>query len=410
MDQGDDLMASKKDSKDKSAKATTNKAKKARNPLQLALGAVSKVIKREDVVVAVDEKRLRESIPHIPTGSIIIDYLIGGRPTASGVIPCPGFPRKRLVNLYGHESCGKTTLALKVAASVIAAGGTVCYIDWEHSIDLIYAAGLGIPVKDDDKFILSQPNTLEDGLKVMWAMLLAGVDLIVVDSVGAAVPEAIMKQKLKDKGATTVGLRARQWSEFLPQIRSVASRTGSCVVGISQTRTSISTGPRGGSGQTVQGGNAWKFYSDVRITLRRKSYVKGKVYNPITNQVEEKVVASVVIAKLDKNRLCGSQGHEAEFHLKWGTGIDDFQSVIDIVAAHGIVKKTGAWYAMDTGGAEPIRVQGKDPFIKVVNEDPKLVKQLREAAIRAIAEAKVDITLLDETPEEDLGELEFLTE
>jgi len=402
-------MASTKDTdKTKSKGKKKAKAKAPRNSLQLALGAVSKVIKREDVVVAIDEKRLKEAMPHIPTGSIIIDYLIGGRPTASGVVPCPGFPRRRVVNLYGHESCGKTTLALMVAANVIKNGGTVCYIDWEHAIDLIYAAGLGIPVRDDNKFILSQPTTMEDGLKVLWAMLLAGVDLIVVDSVGAAVPEAIMKQKLKDKGATTVGLRARQWSEFLSQIRSVASRTGSCVVGISQTRTTINTGPRGGSGQTVQGGNAWKFYSDVRLTLRRKNYVKGKVFDPITNKVDEKIVASVVVAKLEKNRLCGSQGHEAELHLKWGIGIDDFQSVIDIAAAHGIVKKSGSWYSMDTGSGEPIREQGKETFIKVVKEQ-NLTQQLRAAAVKALAEAKVDVTLLEETQDEDLGELDFLT-
>src|SRR3990172_1861322 len=151
-----------------------------------------------DWKVQLDHEQLEKSLPHLPTGSLVIDYLIGGSPNRFGVRPCPGIPRSRVSQIWGHESSGKTTIALTTAATTCAAGGTVLYVDWENDIVPDYAAALGVPIMDDDKFELVQPETLEDGIKLAAAYAMAGVDLIVFDSVGSAVPASIANRDLSE--------------------------------------------------------------------------------------------------------------------------------------------------------------------------------------------------------------------
>jgi len=338
------------------------------SPLQRARAALKGVIK-EDHVVPLTDNALRQSMPHIPTGSIIVDFLIGGRPNQYGVAPCPGIPRGRILNLYGNAGAGKTTLALSTAASVCNAGGTCVYIDWENEVEPRYAAALGVPVSDESRFLLMQPETLEEGLKIMVQMASEGVDLIVIDSVGAAVPEDLYHRDIKEEGAQSrIGLVAQKWSQFLPKFKSLISKTNTAVIGISQLRKKIATTGHGPDSE-AQGGEAWKFYSAVRMMLRVFMKEKTKQFNAITGKPEDMVTGTLVLAKLDKCKVSDSVHHEQKFYLKSGTGIDNTRSVVDLAIAYKIVNKGGAWYDWPTAPKGPIRAQGMDSLIKQIGED-----------------------------------------
>ena len=159
-------MAEKKTTRKKTTKKS---AKPTKSALASVRGVVKKILKDDDPTVEVDSNALTESRPHITSGSVVLDYLIGGAPNRQGVAPCPGWPRGMISNIFGHESSGKTTVALEAASAVCDSGGLVCFIDWEHAISLDYAAALGCPVDDPDRFYLVQPNTLEAGLSVLFA-------------------------------------------------------------------------------------------------------------------------------------------------------------------------------------------------------------------------------------------------
>lgn len=296
--------------------------------------------------MTLDPERLQESLPHVATGSLVVDYLIGGQPNKAGVSPCPGLPRGRVTQLWGHESAGKTTLALTAAAAVCAAGGTVLYVDWENDIVPDYAEALGVPITDPDRFELVQPESLEEGLKIIKAYALAGVDLIVIDSVGAAVPQAIKDRALSEVGEQQrIGLNAQRWSEFLPDLKGVIAKHNNVLLGISQVRQKMSTGPGNyGPSTAPQGGEAWKFYSALRIELRRITMEKSSELNMLTHKKEDRVVGGIINAKVVKCKLSSSQGREEKFYIRWGEGIDDLRSVMEIATAHGIIHKAGAWF------------------------------------------------------------------
>jgi len=381
----------------------TPDAADAKNSLLLARSALDRVFKEDDVFVDIDEDRLKQSLPHISSGSVIIDFLIGGTPNRYGVQPCPGFPRGRLVNLYGHESSGKTTLCLMAAAAVIRAGGKVCYIDWEHAIDIAYSEALGVPMRDKSKFMLAQPQTLEKGLSIVWAMCKAGVDLVVVDSVGSCVPQAVFEQTIGEQGQQArVGAIAAAWSQFLPKLRGVITHSQSCVIGISQLRDAINTGGGGYGGEKSiqQGGRAWKFNSDVRLSLRKFQQEKGKAYDAMTHSKIDTVTGVIAMAKIDKCRVAASQGKEAKFYIKFGEGIDDIRSIIEVASNHNLVSKAGAWYNWDQANGNTIRGCGMDAFKAEVKKTPGAWEELYKATLSA---AVVTGDAIDEEEvEEDL--------
>lgn len=380
-------------------------AESTKNSLLLARGALDKVFKEDDTFVDVDEDRLKMSLPHISSGSVIIDFLIGGSPNRFGVQPCPGFPRGRLINLYGHESSGKTTLCLQSAASVIRAGGKVCYIDWEHAIDIAYSEALGVPIRDKSKFMLAQPQTLEKGLAVVWAMCKAGVDLVVVDSVGSCVPQAVFEQTIGEQGQQTrVGAIAAAWSQFLPKLRGLITHTQTCVIGISQLRDAMNTGGGGfggGEKSIQQGGKAWKFNSDVRLSLRKFQQEKGKGYDALTHTKIDTVTGVIAVAKIDKCRIAASQGKEAKFYIKFGEGIDDMRSIIDVAVAHNLVAKSGAWWSWEQSNGTTLRGCGMDAFKLEVKKTPGAWDELYKATLSA-AVVTGDIGEEEDIPEEDL--------
>lgn len=343
-----------------------------------AAAAAKASLKADDWLVDLDSEGMADSIPHLPTGSMVMDYLIGGKPNSKGIPPCPGLPRGRIINLYGHEGSGKTTLALETAAQTIRDGGTVLYIDWENEIVPGYAKALGIPIDDKTKFHLVQPETLEQGLSILWTYASAGVSLIVLDSVGAGVPKAYSEKSIKETGdQQRVGAVASAWSQFLPKLRTRTQKTKTTILGIAQIRSAINTMGYGES-ITVQGGKAWKFYSAVRIKLQRVKTEKSQEYSSLSNKAEETVTGAIIKAKLDKCKVAATQGNSENFYIRWGEGIDDIRSIIDIAASYNVVKKAGSWMEWNRPDGEQIRVQGAEKFRAALLKDPAYVRMLQD--------------------------------
>jgi len=182
--------------------------------------------------VELSDESLTQSIPHISTGCIALDYLIGGKENEKGIRPCPGIPRGRFSLIYGQPGAGKTTIALQTCASICNDGGTAVYIDWENEVEPKYAQALGVPVTDRSKFLLFQPTTMEDGLTIMTKLSASGVDLIVMDSIGSAVPKEFFEKK--EGEAPQIGLNARKWSNYLPKFKKVIKKYDTAVIAISQ--------------------------------------------------------------------------------------------------------------------------------------------------------------------------------
>jgi recombination protein RecA len=365
----------------KVAKTTTKKS-----PLLAAKSMLVAALKSTDWQANLDPRSARQSLPHLSTGSMIINHLIGGRPNKHGVPPCPGVPQGRILNLYGHEGSGKTTIALTTSATTIRKGGVVCYIDWEHEIVPDYALSLGVPIGDEEKFMLCQPDTLEEGLAILWTMATHGIDLIVLDSVGAGVPKAYFEKAIQDTGEQgRVGMNAAVWSAFLPKLKSRINKTQSTIIGISQIRDAIKTGPGYGDTTTVQGGRAWKFYSAVRMRLQKVHTEKTSEYSAVGNKAKDQVVGAKIKAKLDKCKVSSQQGNEEEFYIRWGEGIDDLRSIIEIAIAHRVASKNGSSFLwVDPDGNEHKRV-GVEKFRAMFAEDPKLAKQLERQVLPYMA-------------------------
>lgn len=374
---------------------------------------IGKMHKDDDPGVDVDPNSLRESRPHLKTGSVVLDYLIGGSPNQNGVAPCPGWPCGAISNLYGHESSGKTTIALEAAAQVCAGGGQVVFVDWEHALSLDYAQKLGVPVEDPDHFYLVQPNTLEQGIQVIAACTEAGVELIILDSVGAGVPKIIREQKADEKGSLgRVGIVAAIWSSVLPQLATIAHRTGTHIMGLSQLRKNINTTGYG-ENTTHQGGDAWKFYSSIRMSLRKVGGLKAKEYDPLTHTMSERVTTQVVRATIKKSKISNSQQREAEFHITFGEGVDNTRDLIAVGTNHKIVVKGGAWYTFETSTGQTIRGQGLPSFRKDILSTPGAYKDLSDRVFAAMqaggAGAPLTVPVEDE---EDLveGNIGFISE
>jgi recombination protein RecA len=377
-----------------------------RGTLAIARSAAAKVLKKpeEDWRVVLDYEQLKKPMPHIPTGSLVTDYLIGGEPNQFGVRPCPGLPRSRVSQVWGHESSGKTTLALTATATTCAAGGTVLYIDWENDIVPDYAAAIGVPITDPDLFELAQPETLEDGIKLAMVYATAGVDLIVFDSVGSAMPKRIADRPPEEIAEQArVGELQSIWSQELPNIKKVINKSGTAVLGISQIRAKINAGGGGYGGPTTQpqGGNAWKFYSSVRLELRRIKQEKTRLHNVLTHKQDERVVGGVIQTTVIKCKLSKSQGRKEVFYIRWGEGIDDLRSVLEIGIAHGVIKRGGSWLTWTKPDGTPVKVQGVNPFRDHLKKNPEDVQILYNAVIPFLGDAQVA-----EEDMEDLGDIE----
>jgi recombination protein RecA len=287
----------------------------------------------------------------ISSGSISIDNALG----------VGGFPRGRVVEIFGPESSGKTTLALQVIAEAQKAGGTAAFVDAEHALDPGYARQLGVDV---DNLLVSQPDHGEQALEITNALVTTGaVDIVVVDSVAALVPKAELDGEMGD---SHMGLHARLMSQALRKLTGVVSRCNSCLLFINQVREKI--GVVFGNPETTTGGRALKFYSSVRVEVRRTGAIK-EGESTVGNRTRAKVVKNKVAAPF----------REAEFDIIYGQGISQEGDLLDLAAANNIVEKSGSWYSFES---ERIG-QGRDNAKLFLKENPeralKIDRELRKA-------------------------------
>jgi recombination protein RecA len=280
----------------------------------------------------------------IPSGSVGLDLALG----------VGGYPRGRVVEIFGPESSGKTTLALHAIAEAQRAGGVAAFVDAEHALDVGYARKLGVSLGD---LLVSQPDTGEQALEIAEQLVRSGAcDLVVVDSVAALVPRSEIEGEMGD---AHMGVQARLMSQALRKLTAVVSRNQSTVVFINQIRMKI--GVVFGNPETTTGGHALKFYASVRLDIRRIGHVKEG----------EQVVGSRTRVKVVKNKVA-PPFREAEFDVRYGVGVDRFAEAVDLAAERGIVEKSGAWFSLD---GERIG-QGRDRAAEWLREHPAAMEAL----------------------------------
>ena len=285
----------------------------------------------------------------IPTGSVALDVALG----------CGGLPRGRIIEIYGPESSGKTTLTLHAIAEAQRAGGVCAFIDAEHALDTDYARRLGVDLED---LLVSQPDCGEQALEICDTLVRTGaIDLIVVDSVAALTPRAEIEG---DMGDSHMGLQARLMSQALRKLTAIISRTKTVVIFINQLRQKI--GVVYGNPETTTGGNALKFYCSVRLDIRRKKALKRG----------EETIGSEVKVKVVKNKLA-PPFREAEFEILYGSGVNKLGELVDTAEKLGLMEKSGTWYSY---GGEKIG-QGRDKVLAHLDEHPHLQQQLRAALV-----------------------------
>ncbi|KAD3515408.1 recombinase RecA [Arthrobacter yangruifuii] len=310
--------------------------------LEAALAQIDKQYGKGSIMRLGDE--VRAPAETISTGSVALDVALG----------IGGLPRGRVVEIYGPESSGKTTLALHVVANAQKNGGIAAFIDAEHALDPIYAAKLGV---DTDSLLVSQPDTGEQALEIMDMLIGSGsVDVVVIDSVAALVPRAEIEG---DMGDSHVGLQARLMSQALRKIAGRLSHTNTTAIFINQLREKI--GVFFGSPETTTGGKALKFYASVRIDVRRIETLKEGT-NPVGNRTRAKIV---------KNKMA-PPFKQAEFDIMYGVGISREGGLIDMGVEHGLVKKSGAWFTYDGDQLG----QGKENSRNFLKDNPDLADEL----------------------------------
>ena len=309
----------------------------------------------------------REAIPSISTGSLGLDIALG----------IGGLPRGRIVEIYGPESSGKTTLTLQVIAEAQKAGGSCAFIDAEHALDPIYAEALGVDV---DNLLVSQPDTGEQALEICDMVVRSGaLDVVVIDSVAALTPKAEIEG---DMGDSHMGLQARLMSQALRKMTGNIKNSNTLVIFINQIRMKI--GVMFGNPETTTGGNALKFYASVRLDIRRIGAIK-KGDEILGNETRVKVVKNKVAPPFK----------QVEFDILYGEGISREGELIDLGVSENIVEKSGAWYSYDGNRIG----QGKDNVRIYLKEHPEMAKDI-EAKIRAVMLPK-NIKVSAETPVDD---------
>jgi len=320
-------------------KAKTERAK----ALGAALAQIEKQFGKGSVMKFADGS-VENDIQVVSTGSLSLDIALG----------VGGLPRGRVVEIYGPESSGKTTLTLQIIAEMQKIGGTCAFIDAEHALDVNYASKLGVTLPD---LLISQPDTGEQALEIADALVRSGsVDLIVIDSVAALTPKAEIEGEMGD---ALPGLQARLMSQALRKLTATIKRTNCLVIFINQIRMKI--GVMFGNPETTTGGNALKFYSSVRLDIRRTGSIKKA----------EEVIGSETKVKVVKNKVA-PPFRQAEFDILYGEGISREGEIIDLGADHGIVEKSGAWYSY---GGDRIG-QGKDNAREYLREHPELALEI----------------------------------
>ena len=349
-------------------KQAEKKHKERERAISLALGAIEKQFGKGAIMRLGEGETLVGDIPVVPTGSTTLDIALG----------IGGYPRGRIVEVYGPESSGKTTLTLHAVAQAQAMGGVAAFIDAEHALDVTYARKLGVKT---DELLISQPDTGEQALEIADMLVRSGaIDVLVIDSVAALVPKAELEG---DMGDTHVGLQARLMSQALRKLTGSINRSKTVVFFINQIRMKI--GVMFGNPETTTGGNALKFYASQRIDIRRIGAIKGS----------EGVLGNRTRCKVVKNKLA-PPFREAEFDIMYGEGISKAGELIDLGAASDIVQKSGAWYSFD---GERIG-QGRENVKTFLREHPELMNEIERRVLHHHGIAQRNVAPQEDTPAE----------
>ncbi len=332
----------KKDT-EKKAKAELEAKRKA---LELTLNKLEKTYGK-GTVMTLGAQPVEEESDAIPTGSLGLDIAMG----------IGGYPRGRVIEIYGPESSGKTTLALHAIAEAQKKGGIAAFIDAEHAFDRFYAKNLGV---DIENLIISQPDYGEQALEIVDNLIRSGaIDIIVVDSVAALTPKSEIEGEMGD---SKMGLHARLMSQALRKLTSSISKTNSTVIFINQLRDKI--GIVFGNPETTTGGNALKFYASARIDVRRSTQIKDSQGNVMGNKTKVKVVKNKVAPPFKT----------AEFDIMYGEGISRVGELLDLAVEFDIIKKSGSWFSYE----DTKLGQGRDAVKNLISDNPELMEELEE--------------------------------
>lgn len=331
---------------------TTSTAEGKLKALQAAMSKIEKDFGKGSIMRMGDEQI--EQVEVIPTGSVALD-------TALGV---GGYPRGRIIEIYGPESSGKTTLAIHAIAEAQKQGGIAAFIDAEHAFDRFYAEKLGVDV---DNLWVSQPDNGEQALEIADQLIRSSaIDILVIDSVAALTPK---KEIEGDMGDSAVGLQARLMSQALRKLTSTIAKTNTCCIFINQLREKI--GMMFGNPETTTGGNALKFYSSVRLDIRRVTSIKDG----------DQVIGNQVRVKIVKNKVA-PPFRKAEFEITFGEGISKIGEIVDLGVQYGIIQKSGSWFSYN--GTK--LAQGRDATKAMIKDNPELAEELEGLIKNAIIE------------------------
>ena len=341
-------------------------AEARKKALETAVSQIEKSYGKGAIIKMGENTRMNVSV--VTTGSLGLDLALG----------VGGYPRGRIIEIYGPESSGKTTLALHAIAEVQKVGGAAAFIDAEHALDPVYAKSLGVNIDD---LLVSQPDSGEQALDITESLVRSGaIDIVVIDSVAALVPQAEIDGEM---GASHVGLQARLMSQALRKLSGTVSKTNCIVIFLNQLREKV--GVMYGNPETTTGGRALKFYASVRLDIRRGETLKAGGEN-VGNHVKVKIVKNKVAPPF----------RVAEFDILFGTGINKAGEILDKAVEMGLIEKSGAWFSYNGDRIG----QGRDNACKAIRNDPEMMAAL-EARIKESGEAAEELPG-DELSDEDL--------
>ncbi len=322
--------------------------------LQMAMAKIDKDFGKGAIMKLGDDKI--EDIPVIPSGSVGLNLALG----------VGGYPRGRVIEIYGPESSGKTTLAIHAIAEAQKQGGIAAIIDAEHAFDRFYAEKLGVDV---DNLLISQPDSGEQALEIADELIRSSaIDIIVIDSVAALTPKAELEGEMGDN---KVGLQARLMSQALRKLTATINKTNTTCIFINQLREKI--GVMFGNPETTTGGNALKFYASVRIDIRRVGQLKDG----------DEVIGNQTRVKIVKNKVA-PPFRKAEFDIMFGEGISRTGEIVDLGVEYGIIKKSGSWFSY----GENKLAQGRDAVKQLLKDNPELAEELESKIMEAVKENK----------------------